>query len=84
MSYLSNLDLYNQVDVSGLLTRPVEIMKPVLFAFFYGSEQAVLYFYWWVDGERASVNSHVMEAKGPCPKFRAQYSKLAIPQSITA
>ena len=30
MAYLSNIELHNMGDMSGLLTRPVDRMKPVL------------------------------------------------------
>ena len=66
MAYLSNIEFHNRGDISGLLTRPVA-------GFFNGSEQAVINFYWGINGERVDVNSHVMEERGPCPKYRAHF-----------
>ena len=49
-----------------------------------GSEQAVLHFYWGIDGERAAVNSHAMEERGPDSNSEPNMVELTIPQSITA
>ena len=49
MTYLSNIELQNQGDISGLLTRPIDRTKLVLGGFFYVSEQAALHFYWGVN-----------------------------------
>ena len=74
MAYLSNIELQNWGYISGLLTRPVDRTKPVLGDFVLdGSEQAVSNFYWGVNVERLAVQSYVMEARGTCPKFSAQY-----------
>ena len=74
MEYLSNIELHNRGDMGGLLTRFVDRTKPVLGDFVLdGSEQVVSHFYWGVNGERLSIHSYVMEARGTCPKFSAQY-----------
>ena len=63
MAYLSNIELHNWGYMSGLLTRPVDRTKKLLSVFLGESEQAVLRFYWGINGERASVHSHAMEAR---------------------
>ena len=54
MEYLYNIEFHNWGDMSGLLTSPVDRTKPVLGAFFYGLEQAVLLFYWGIDWRKGS------------------------------
>ena len=44
MAYLSNIEFQNQGDMSGLLTRPIDRTKPVLFDFF------------WMDQNRRYFN----------------------------
>ena len=73
IAYLSNKEFQNWGDMSGLLTSPLDSMKPVLGASVWMDfQQAVLYFYWGFDGERLAIHSHAMDTRGPCPKCRAQ------------
>ena len=74
MAYLSNIEFHNRGDMSGLLTRQVDKTKPALGAFVWIDQNRRYFnFYRGVNGERAAVHSHKMEAREPCPECRYQY-----------
>ena len=83
ISYLSNIELQNRGDMRGLLTRPVESMKPVLDAFvwMYWYRQYLI-FTWGLMEKGRMYTCMQCRQEEPASNADTNMVDMTIPQSI--
>ena len=74
MAYLPNIELQNLGYMSGFLTRTIDRTKPVLGDLIWmDRNRRYLIFTGGLMGKGRPYTHMRLEARGPCPKYRAQY-----------
>ena len=85
MAYLSNIEIHNQVDMSGLLTRPVYRKNPVLGAFVWMDWNIRYFIFTGVFVEKGRPYTRTRwRQEDPPPNADPNMVELTIPQQITA
>ena len=85
MAYLSNIDLHNLEDISGLLTRPVDSKKTVLVDFFWMDRDRQYLIFTGVFMEKGRTYTNLLcSQEDPTPNADPNVVELTTPQPITA